>query len=112
MHGDDAIKTLLFCETLCMAAVSTLDPTHLSEVLGMIKDVLQTRKQTLGREHAHTLLSTVNLALFRSCRGNLEATEQHILHGPSIEYRNLEDEHIPTFGVDTSWQKMMKQQFR
>jgi tetratricopeptide (TPR) repeat protein len=112
IHGDDAIKTLLFCENFCMTAVSTLEPAHLSEALGMMEHVLQTRKEKLGREHAYTLLAMVNLARVQSGMGNPEAAEKHILHGLPIAQRNLGEDHIAYLWGRYELAKVMIQQSR
>jgi tetratricopeptide (TPR) repeat protein len=112
IHGDDAIRTLLFCENLCITAVSTLEPAHLIEALGMMEHVLQTRKEKLGPEHAYTLLAMVNLARVQSGMGNPEAAEEHIRHGLPIAKRTLGKTHIAYLWGRYELAKVMIQQSR
>lgn len=112
IHGNDAIKTLLFCENLCMTAVSTCDPEHLREAHVMMEHVLETRRDKLGREHAYTLLAMVNLARVQSCMDDLKTAENHILHGLPIAKRNLGEDHIAYLWARYELAKVMMKQFR
>lgn len=77
----------------------------------LMVDVVDKRKEKLGKEHPWTLLSTLNLARVRSAQGFYDEAEAEIRTGLEIARRNLGPEHGGTlFGEARLGQVFLRQE--
>ncbi|KAL4929238.1 uncharacterized protein BDV17DRAFT_77899 [Aspergillus undulatus] len=93
--GSTHIKTLSVKEDLAMLALQ-MEDNDLSVPLTMLEEVLDVRKEKLGKEHPFTLLAMVNLARIKTALGQHDEAEVLVRHGLSIADRNLGENHIGT----------------
>jgi tetratricopeptide (TPR) repeat protein len=112
IHGRNSLKALLAGENLSVTAVCTHEPEHLREAHDMMIHILETRKEKLGREHAYTLLATVNLARVKAEMGFLSDAEGLIEYGLPIAKRNLGADHIAYLWGRYELAKVMTKQER
>ncbi|KAL4960320.1 uncharacterized protein BDV14DRAFT_182970 [Aspergillus stella-maris] len=93
--GPTHVKTLFAKEDLAMLPLQ-MEEENLSLPSEMLQEVLDTRKEKLGKEHPFTLLAMANLARVRTAIGQHDQAEVLVRQGLSIADRNLGEGHIGT----------------
>ncbi|KAL4779414.1 hypothetical protein BJX76DRAFT_361800 [Aspergillus varians] len=87
-------KTLIMQEELALLAL--LMEEDLAKPLEMLQQVLDCRKEKLGREHPYTLLALSSLARVKTALGQHTEAETLVRSGLEIAERNLGENHIGT----------------
>lgn len=94
-HGPDHPRTLTAKENLAKVGMH-LGGDFLEPSSKLIHEVLQKRKEKLGKEHPYTLLAMVNTAIIKCALGKFKEAEELVLYGIPIAERNLGKDHIGT----------------
>ncbi|KAH7313318.1 tetratricopeptide repeat domain-containing protein [Stachybotrys elegans] len=101
VHGADHERTLIAKENLCRVSV-LLGGSHLASMPRIMREVLETRRTRLGKEHPYTLLAMVNMAIILCAVGESAEAEDLIRQGLPAADRTLGRDHIGTlFGRHT-----------
>ncbi|KAI0114262.1 hypothetical protein F4776DRAFT_656662 [Hypoxylon sp. NC0597] len=95
VHGPDHEHTLIAKENLCRVAV-LLGGTHLESIPDVMAEVLNTRRDKLGKEHPYTLLSSANMAIVLSGTGQLAEAHELVCNVLPVADRLLGPDHIGT----------------
>lgn len=92
--GSTHLKTLHVREDLAMLALQMEE--NLPLALETMQQVLDCRKDKLGKEHPYVLLAMANLARVNSALGQHAQAEELVCSALSIADRNLGEDHIGT----------------
>ena len=99
--GREHARTLVARENQCRVAV-LLGGQHAESVVNKMREIMETRKRTLGKQHPYTLLAMANMAIVLSAMGRLDEAEDLIRGGLPVAQQNLGPDHIGTlFGEHT-----------
>ncbi|KAI9667663.1 MAG: hypothetical protein M1821_000480 [Bathelium mastoideum] len=91
--GIDHLDTLWAKENLARVMVDlNIDDLEQAEIL--IKEVLDKRRATLGKEHPFTLLAMANTAFIQNAYGRDKEAEELIHAGLNIANRNFARDHV------------------
>jgi len=93
--GPTHLDTLAAMESLAMTYLE-LSGDLLPNAREMMEEVLEQRKEKLGKEQPYTLLAICNLGRIRSVMGEHEAAEQMMRPALRIAERNLGENHFGT----------------
>lgn len=92
-YGPCDLRTLQARENLAAVANISHDREYAIEAHAAMTDVYETRKEELGKEHAHTLVAMVNFAIVKIELGDFEDAENLILEALPIAERNYSADH-------------------